>query len=182
MAAPEIVLSVSVLSIVLLAIVVLYRRFRRAAGDVPWVCQAAAAIALSLGALTAIAGVGHCMAVSSVALSERVYGNLQVLWFTTGAMLVYTGAMNAALSRAIKAGQRSAIAVSAATTSLFLLYLLFHLPMPDDGDRFSSSVAGMLGLWSLYLVWLVAAAVASRRAVGRSELSFGAHASCRGGI
>ncbi len=166
MAAPEIVLSVSVLSIVLLAIVVLYRRFRRAAGDVPWVCQAAAAIALSLGALTAIAGVGHCMAVASVALSERVYGNLQVLWFTTGAMLVYTGAMNAALHRAIKLGQRSAIAVSIATTSLFLLYMLFHLPMPDNEE----TVRPMLGLWSLYLPWSVAAAVASRRKAGGTRL------------
>ena len=172
----EIAIGPLVLSIVLLAVVFLYRRFRRAAGDVPWVCQAAAAIALTFGVGTAVAGVGHSVAVTSLALSEREYGSLQILWFTTGAMLLYAGAMNAALSRAIKAGQRSAIAVSAATTSLFLLYLLFHLPMPDDGDPFSSSVAGMLGLWSLYLLWLVAAAVSSRRAVGRSELSFGAHA------
>ena len=160
MAAPEIALSVFVLSIVLLVVVFLYRRFRRAAADVPWTCQAAAAIALSLGALTAITGVGHSMAVASVALSERVYGNLQVLWFTTGAMLVYTGAMNAALHRAIKVGQRSAIAVSIATTSLFLLYMLFHLPMLGNEE----TVRPMLGLWSLYLPWVVAAAVSTRRA------------------
>ncbi len=122
--------------------------------------------------LTAIAGVGHSVAVASLALSEREYGSLQILWFTTGAMLLYAGAMNAALYRAIKAGRRSAIAVSAATTSLFLLYLLFHLPVPGNGG----TVPPMLGLWSLYLLWLVAAAVASRRVAGGAWLSFDPHA------
>ena len=74
-------------------------------------------------------------------------------------MLLYAGAMNAALYRAIKAGQRSAIAVSVATTTLFLIYLLFQLPLPGNGG----TVPPMLGLWSLYLLWLVAAAVASGR-------------------
>ena len=68
----DLAIGPTVLATVLLVIVVLYRRFRRAADDVPWACQAAAAIALSLGALTAITGVGHSMAVASVALSERV--------------------------------------------------------------------------------------------------------------
>ena len=67
------------LSIVLLAIVFLYRRFRRTAGDVPWTCQAAAAIALSFGVVTAIAGAGQSVPVPFFTLSEREYGNLQVL-------------------------------------------------------------------------------------------------------
>ena len=79
------------LSIVLLAIVFLYRRFRRTAGDVPWTCQAAAAIALSFGVVTAIAGAGQSVPVAFFTLSEREYRNLQVLWFTTGAMLLYRG-------------------------------------------------------------------------------------------
>ena len=97
------------------------------------------------------------MAVASLALSEGEYGPLQILRFTTGAMLVYSGAMNATLYRAIKMGQREAIAVAAATTSLFLLYLLFLLPLPGTGG----TVPPMLGLWSLYLLWLGAAAIRS---------------------
>ena len=96
MDSPE--LEVLVFLIVSLPVVVaLYRRFRRTAGAVPWTCQAAAAIALCWGVVTALAGIGHSLAVTSVALSEREYGNLQILWFTTGAMLLYVGTMNASL-------------------------------------------------------------------------------------
>ena len=148
-------------SIVTLPVVVaLYRRFRRNAGAVPWTCQAAAAIALCWGVVTALAGIGHSLAVASVALSEREYGNLQILWFTTGAMLLYVGTMNASLYRAIKMGQRSAIAVSIATTALFLLYMLFHYPMPGN----EGTAEPMFWLWAVYMLWVVVAAVSSRRA------------------
>lgn len=90
----------------MLVIVLLYRRFRRSATEVPYACHAAAAIALSLGAATVIGGVGHSIAVVSVALGEREYGPLQILRFTTGAMLVYSGAMNLAVYPAMKAGRR----------------------------------------------------------------------------
>ncbi|MFQ5740041.1 MAG: hypothetical protein ACE5JX_13625 [Acidobacteriota bacterium] len=161
-------IALPVLSIWLLVVVLLYRRFRRAAADVPWVCHAAAAVALSLGVGTVIAGVGHSVAVASLGLSEREYGPLQILRFTTGAMLVYAGAMNAALYRAIKVGRRPAIAAGAATALLFALYLLFLLPLPGTGG----TVPPMLGLWSFYLLWLGAAAVTSMRGVGGARQRF----------
>lgn len=160
-------IALPVLSIVLLVIVFLYRRFRRGAADVPWVCHAAAAIALTLGVLTVITGVAHSVAVASLAWSEHEYGPLQILRFTTGAMLVYSGAMNAALYRGIKVGRRSAIAVGAAAGLLFSVYLLFLLPLPGTGG----TVPPMLGLWSLYLLWLGAAAVTTMRE-GGARLSF----------
>jgi hypothetical protein len=76
-----------------LIVVLLTRRFRRSAPEVPWACHVAAAYALFVGTTTLIGGVGHSVAVASLALRVPVYGPLQVLWFTTGAMLVYTGAM-----------------------------------------------------------------------------------------
>ena len=65
-------IALPVLSIWLLVIVFLYRRFRRAADDVPWACQAAAAIALSLGVGTMIAGVGHSVVVASLARARMM--------------------------------------------------------------------------------------------------------------
>ena len=160
-------IEVLVFLIVSLPVVVaLYRRFRRTAGAVPWTCQAAAAIALSWGVVTALAGIGHSLAVASVALSEREYGNLQILWFTTGAMLLYVGTMNASLYRAIKMGQRPAIAVSVATTALFLFYMLLHYPMPGN----AGTAEPMFWLWAVYMLWVVVAGVSSRRAaVDRPE-------------
>ncbi len=69
-----------------------------------------------------------------VRLSEREYGPLQVLRFTTGAMLVYSGAMNIAVYRAIRAGQRWAVGVGAATSLLFWLYLFFLLAFTQDSS------------------------------------------------
>lgn len=152
-------LTAAIFSIVLVFVVFLYRRFRRSAAEAPWACHAAAAIAVTLGVGTAVSGVVHSVAVASLALSEREYGPLQILRFTTGAMLVYSGAMNMAVCRAIKAGRGWAIAVGAATSLLFCLYLLFLFPLPGTGG----TVRPMLGLWSVYLLWLGVAALASRR-------------------
>ncbi len=152
-------LTAAIFSILLVVVVFLYRRFRRSAAEVPWACQAAAAIAVTLGVATVISGVGHSVAVASLALSEREYGPLQILRFTTGAMLVYSGAMNMAVYRAIRAGRRWAVAVGAATGLLFWLYLLFLFPLPGTGG----TVRPMLGLWSVYLLWLGVAALASKR-------------------
>lgn len=106
-----------------------------------------------------IAGIGHSVAVASLALRVPEYGPLQVLWFTTGAMLVYSGAMNAALYGAIKAGRRSAISIAAATSLLFIVYLFFVNPLPGGGG----TVPPMLVLWSLYLLELITAGSAAMR-------------------
>ncbi|MEK6325892.1 MAG: hypothetical protein AABN33_30005, partial [Acidobacteriota bacterium] len=95
--------TAGVFSILLLVVVVLYRRFRRSAAEVPWVFQAAAAIGVSLGVLTMISGVVHSAAVTAVAFSEREWAPLTIQRFTTGAMLMYSGAMNMAVHRAIRA-------------------------------------------------------------------------------
>lgn len=154
-------LSAAIPAIGLLVIVLLYRHFRRAVPDVPWACHVAAAIAVVLGIANVITGVGHSVAVASLALSEREYGPLQILRFTTGAMLLYSGAMNTAVYRAIRAGRRWAVAVGAATASLFVLYLLFLVPLPGTG-----TARRLVGPWSAYLLWLGAAALANRRCAG----------------
>jgi hypothetical protein len=144
---------------VLLAIVFLYRRFTRAFPEVPWACHVAAAVTVAIGVGNVIAGVGHSAAVASLALREPGYGPLQILRFTTGAMLLYSGAMNIALGRAIGAGRRWAIGVGVASGLLFWVYLVFTLPLPGTGG----SVPRELGLWTVHVSWLVAAAFASWR-------------------
>ena len=149
-------LTAGVFSILLLVVVFLYRRFRRSADEVPWVVQVAAAIGVTLGVLTMISGVVHSAAVTAVAFSEREWAPLTILRFTTGAMLMYSGAMSIAMYRAIRAGRRWAVGVAAATSLLFWLYLMLLLPLPGTGG----TVPPMLGLWSAYLFWLGAAVLA----------------------
>jgi len=164
-------LTAGVFSILLLVVVVLYRRFRRSAAEGPWIFQAAAAIGVTLGVLTMISGVVHSAAVTAVAFSEREWGPLTVLRFTTGAMLMYSGAMNMAVHRAIRAGRRWAVGVGAATCLLFWSYLIFLLPLPGTGG----TVPPMLGLWSAYLFWLGAAVWATMRR-GATQLRLGQQA------
>jgi len=152
-------LTAGVFSILLVIVVFLYRRFRRSAAEVPWVLQATAAIGVSLGVLTMISGVVHSAAVTTVAFSEREWAPLTILRFTTGAMLIYSGAMSIAVYRAIRAGRRWAVGVGAATGLLFWLYLMLLLPLPGTGG----TVPPMLGLWSAYLFWLGAAVLATMR-------------------
>ncbi len=154
------VLAYASISAFVLVLVLLYRRLRPSAAEVPYVRHAAAALALSLGVPTVISGVGHSVAVASLALSDtQEYGALTILRFTTGAMLLYSGAMNIALYRAIRAGRRWAIRIAAATCLLFCLYLLFLFRLPGTGG----TVPPMLGLWSAYLLVLGAANLASMR-------------------
>lgn len=155
----DIFLAAVVLSVSALVIAFLYRRLRQAGPDVPRVCHVTAAIGLVWGALTAIVGVGHSVAVTSLALQMDEYGPLQALWFTTGAILVYCGTLNAALYRAIKTGRRSAIGIAASATTLLVVYLLFVDPLPGGG----ATVPPVLALWSLYLALLGLAAFATGR-------------------
>jgi hypothetical protein len=106
-----------------------------------------------------INGVAHSVAVTSLALRGPEYGPLQILRFTTGAMLVYSGAMSLALYPTIRAGQRRAIGVGAAAGLLLWLYLVFTLPLPGT----SGTVTPELALSTIYLLWLGAAAFASWR-------------------
>jgi hypothetical protein len=152
-------LSVAVFSVALLPIVFLSRRFTRSFPSEPWACHVAAAIAVAFGVSNVITGIAHSVAVASLALREPEYGPLQILRFTTGAMLLYSGAMSLALYRGIRAGRRSTIGVSVAAGLLFWLYLVFTLPLPGTGGN----VPRELVLLTLYLFWLSAAAFASQR-------------------
>lgn len=149
-------LTAGVFSILVLIVVFVYRRFRRSADEVSWVLQVAAAISVTLGVLTMVSGVVHSAAVTAVAFSEREWAPLTILRFTTGAMLMYSGAMSIAMYRPIRAGRRWAVGVAAATSLLFWLYLMLLLPLPGTGG----TVPPMLGLWSAYLFWLLAAVLA----------------------
>ena len=144
-----------VASLAWLAIAHINRRVGRST-DVPIACHIAATIGVAFGVFAVAGGVGHSVAVGALAWREPEYGSLQILRFTTGAMLLYSGVMNIALYRAIKTGRRWAIAVGVATNLLFWLHLLFVLPFPGTGG----TVPRPLGAWSVYLLWLVAAAVA----------------------
>lgn len=149
------ILTAVALSIFLLIILLLYRRSRRSDPEVPPACHVAAAIAMLVGAGALIGGVGHSVAVASLTLREPQYGPLQILRLTTGALLLFSGAMTLAMVPGIKAGRRWAVGVGAATGLLFWLYLLFTIPLPGTGG----TVPAMLGLWSVYLLSLGAAAV-----------------------
>ena len=154
------VLSGAVFSVALLPIVFLSRRFTRRFPSEPWACHVAAAIAVTFGVSNVITGVAHSVAVASLALREPEYGPLQILRFTTGAMLLYSGAMSIALYRGIRAGRRSAIGAGLAAVLLFWFYLVFTLPLPGTGGTVPRELVSL----TLYLLWLGAAAFASQRA------------------
>lgn len=156
------------LSVLLLIASVFYRRFRRATAQVPRACHAAAAIAVTLGVATALGGVGHSVAVGSLALTEGEYGPLQILRFTTGALLMYSGAVSVGLFQAIKAGRRSAVTVAIGTSLMLWIYLVFLFPLPGISGE------PMLVMWSVFLLFLCAAFLAGRREDGRSRLFFAA--------
>ena len=152
------------LAIFSLIVVVLYRRFRRSAPEVPAACHLAAAIALMVGAATLIGGVGHSVDVALLTLREPQYGPLQILRLTTGALLVFSGAMTLAMYPGISVGQRWPMGVGAATGLLFWLYMLFTIPLPGAGG----TATAMVGLWGVYLISLGAAA--AWLAMGKSKV------------
>ena len=153
-------LSAAFGTLVLLTVMLLYRRLSRTSPDGSWTCHVAAALAVTIGAGNVITGAAHSFAVASLALREPGYGPLQILRFTTGALLLYSGAMNIATYRGIADGRGWAIGVSVSSGLLFWLYLVFTLPLPRSGG----SVSRALVVWTLGLGWLCAAAVARIRA------------------
>ena len=148
------------LSLIVALILLVYRRFRPSTDAVPLVCQATAAIALVLGVYAVVGGLGHSGAVATLAFNEPEYGPVQILRFTTGAMLLYVGAMNIALYHSIRAGRRWAIGVGLATNLLFWSHLVLALTLPGTGG----TVPQPLGMWSVYLVWLGASVFAWKTA------------------
>ena len=149
-------LTAAVFTMLSLAVVLLYRRFSRSIDDVPAVFRAAAAIGVVLGVLTIVSGAAHSAAVTALAFREGEWAPLTIFRFTTGIMLMYAGAMSVALRRAIRAGRRWAIGVSAATSLLFWTYLMLA---PTPWHRWHGPAdVGTLGR---YFLWLGAAALAT---------------------
>ncbi len=150
-------LTAGAFTVMSLFVVLLHRRFGRSASHGPWIFHAAAAIGATLGVVTLLSGAVHSAAVTAVALDESEWAALTILRFTTGAMLMYAGAMSVALHRAIRSGRRWALGVCTATSLLFWSHLMLLFPLP--GTR--GTVPPMLGLWSAYLIWLGAAFLAT---------------------
>lgn len=148
------ILAFAGIAVLVLILVAVYRRLRPAAAQTPYIQQAAATLGMLLGLAAFLAGIGHTVAVMSLALREE-YVTLTALRFTTGAMLMYAGAANLVLYRSIRAGRPSAIATNLASCLLFVTYLLFLFPLRGTGG----TVPPMLGLWSVYLAVLGAAAL-----------------------
>ena len=146
----ERVLTAGVYSMIALVVVFLYRRFIRSADGVRWIFPAVAAIGATVGAITLLVGMIHTAAIATLAVQEGVWVPLTILRFTTGAMLMYAGAMSIAMFRSIRAGRRWAVNVGAGASLFFWLYLVLLFPLPGTGG----TVPPMLGLWSAYLVWL----------------------------
>jgi len=148
------ILTAASFAIFMWMMVILYRRSKRSAPSVPAACHIAAAIALVAGAAALVGGAGHSAAVATLTWRESVYGPLQILRLTTGALLLFSGGMTLAMCTGIKAGRGWSVGVGAAIGFLFWLYLLFTLPLPGTGG----TVPPMLALWTAYLVSLAAAA------------------------
>ena len=158
------ILGLISLSIFSLIVVFLYQRFRRSAPEVPPACHLAAAVALMVGASALVGGVGHSVDVALLTLREPEYGPLQILRLTTGALLIFSGAMTLAMCPGIRVGRRWPMGVGAATGLLFWLYMLFTIPLPGAGG----TATAMVGLWSVYLLSLGAAA--ARLSMGKSNV------------
>jgi hypothetical protein len=99
-----------------------YRLFRRSTTD--HLAAFIGALAVALGSMIAIAGLLHTTFVVSGAVRAQKPYDVRFAWLiTTGALLMYTGVINAWLARAMKRGERSAMTASAAATIALLLFL-----------------------------------------------------------
>ena len=78
-----------------------------------------------------------------------------VFLLATGGILFYAGMTNIGVSRWVKRGQPSALAITGSTTVALIVYLVRLLPLPDAGSfatRFL--VSNGIYLFLLILVWL----------------------------
>lgn len=108
-------------------------------------------VALVLGGLMLVGGIGHMLGVIPTALREnRPYDPKMVLLLTTGGVLIYVGGVNAVLSRWIRRGVGWALVTSAVVSAALIGYLLLVRPLPDSGSMLRVSVVSH----SLYLALL----------------------------
>jgi len=117
-----------------------------------------------------IGGVGHLVAIVSVAISQnKPYDFRLVSLIATGGILAYPGMVNLALSRWIWRGREWAFGVSALCTIPLLAYLvllLFARIPPDSTDPFAGagdSARTTVLINGIYLAVLFSAWVPLRR-------------------
>jgi hypothetical protein len=104
-----------------------------------------------LGLLLVGMGVGHLVGVTSVA--RRVgsaYDSRHVFLITLGGILICTGLVDLAATRAIRQGARTAISLAVFRTVSLIAFLGLLLPLPDGGGNTS----GFLVLNVVYLTLL----------------------------
>lgn len=131
MVSSETLLTIGVLSLWVLVLGFLYRRFRRSGTEAPYALLAALAIALGL--LLAVPGLLHTIAVAGGALKSHKPYDLRLVWLLTlGLMLLHTGLVNVVLSRWIRRAERWALGMAATVTALLLGFFLVLHPATDQ--------------------------------------------------
>ncbi len=98
-------------------------------------------VALVLGALMVVGGIGHMLGVISTTLREnRPYDPKMVLLLTTGGVLIYVGGVNAVISRWIRQGVGWALVTSAVVSVALIGYFLLVRPLPNSGSMLRVSI------------------------------------------
>jgi hypothetical protein len=103
-----------------------------------------------LGLLLVGMGVGHLVGVTSVARSvASAYDSRHVFLITIGGILICTGLLDVAATRAIRQGARAAISLAAFRTVSLIAFLGLLLPLPDGGGNTSGFLVLNVGYLTL---------------------------------
>ncbi|MGH7468857.1 MAG: hypothetical protein ACRENP_12945 [Longimicrobiales bacterium] len=142
-------LTIASLSLWVLMLGFLYRRFKKSGTEGSYALLAA--IAITLGLLLAIPGLLHTMAVVGSALRNNKAYDLRLVWLITlGLLLMHAGLVNVVLSRWIRRAERWAVGMAAAVTALLLAFLLVLHPAADQ-----TVLIIINGTYLTMLVWRV---------------------------
>jgi hypothetical protein len=103
-----------------------------------------------LGLLLVGMGVGHLVGVTSVARTVgRAYDSRHVFLITLGGILICTGLVDLAATRAIRQGALGAISLAAFRTVSLIAFLGLLLPLPDGGGNTSGFLVLNVGYLTL---------------------------------
>ena len=103
-----------------------------------------------LGILLVGMGVGHLVGVTSVGRSVgSAYDSRHVFLITLGGILICTGLVDLAATRAIRQGAPTAISLAAFRTLSLIAFLALLLPLPDGGGNTSGFLVLNVGYLTL---------------------------------
>jgi hypothetical protein len=103
-----------------------------------------------LGLLLVGMGVAHLVGVTSVASSVgSAYDARRVFLITLGGILICTGLVDLAATRAIRQGALTAISLAAFRTASLIAFLALLLPLPDGGGNTSGFLVLNVGYLTL---------------------------------